>query len=190
MMTGSDQLNIVRGLVIRRNEQLHSVRVNRGTGYGQINSTPELWIRDGVGQEHRYQGDLFEAVQEGHEVAIITKQGSGNLVAVANLSTRKIHEASELTVSTTPGATLASTFGISVLLALPGLIPWVMMMSIFGLDDTAFSTTGLQIYLVILVACVFTSIRAWSKRYTERIARIRADIDRTLSADTIRASKT
>ncbi len=41
-----DQLTAVRGIVTACDERLHSVRVDRSTGYGKVNKSPELWLRD------------------------------------------------------------------------------------------------------------------------------------------------
>lgn len=180
MTVATASLDVVRGVVTACKKQIDSVRVNQTTGYGRINSTCELWLRDSAGHEHRYQGELFEAAQPGHEVAVVSDRISGRLIAFANLTTQKVHDAADLTVKTTPGATLVSTFGFSLLLALPGLFPWFMMLDAIGLAANAFSATGLQIYVVLLLVCVFAGVTVWSKRYEERTARLKAEINRVL----------
>lgn len=178
------QLTIVRGMVAAAKEQMHSVRVDRKTGYGRINSTPELWLRDEDGIEHRYQGDMFDAAQPGHEVAVITRQVTGKPVAFANFTTGVVHDGDELTVSTSPGSTLISTFGLSLLLALPGALVWATLLGTIGLGDHAFSATGFQLYAVVLIACVYAGLRVWSKGYRERADALRAEIDRLLTSAT------
>ncbi|GFE65097.1 hypothetical protein [Litoreibacter roseus] len=173
-------LDVVRGIVTACKKQMDSVRINQTTGYGKINGTCELWLRDSAGHEHRYQGELFEAAQPGHEVAVVSDRTSGKLLAFANLTTQKVHDAAELSVKTTPGATLISTFGFSLLLAFPGLFPWFMMLDAIGLADNAFSAAGLQNYVVLLLGCVFAGVTIWSKRYEERTARLKAEINRVL----------
>jgi hypothetical protein len=180
MTTATASLDVVRGIVTACKKEMDSVRVNQTTGYGKISSTCELWLRDSAGHDHRYQGELFEAAQPCHEVAVVSDRTSGKLIAFANLTTQKIHETAELTVKTTPGAILASTFGFSLLLALPGLFPWFMILDAIGLADHAFSATGLQIYVVLLLGCVFGGVTIWSKRYEERTARLKVEIDRVL----------
>lgn len=180
MTASTASLDVVRGVVTACKEQPHAVRVNKATGYGSINSMRELWLLDSAGHEHRYQGELFQAAQAGHEVAVVSDRTSGKLIAFANLTTQKIHDAAELTVKTTPGANLFSTFGFSLLLALPGLFPWFMMLDSIGFADSAFSATGLQIYIVLLLGCVFAGVTIWSQRYEERTARLKAEIDRVL----------
>lgn len=180
MNDATASLDVVRGVVTACKEKMHSVRVSQATGYGRINSTCELWLRDSAGHEHRYLGELFEAAQVGHEVAVVSDRTSGKLIAFANLTTQKVHETAELTVKTTSGATLISTFGFCLLLALPGLFPWFMTLDAIGLADSAFSATGLQIYVVVLLGCVFAGVTVWSKRYEDRTARLKAEIDRAL----------
>jgi hypothetical protein len=180
MIAAEVSLHVVRGTVTVAKEQVHSVRVNQTTGYGKINSTPELWLRDSDGHEHRYEGQFFGATQIGHDVAVVSDRTSGKLIAFANLTTQKVHEVANLTIKTTPGATLVSTFGFSLLLALPGLFLWFMTLDAIGLADSAFSATGLQIYVVLLFVCAFAGVTIWSKRYEERIARLKAEIDRVL----------
>ncbi|MDA7966265.1 hypothetical protein [Ruegeria sp.] len=183
MTTAEVSLHVIRGVVMDRKEQLQSVHVNKTTGYGRINKTTELWLQDSAGCEHRYQGDLFDAARPGHEVAVFSDRASGKLVAVANLTTQRIHEAASLNINTTFGANLFSTFGLGFLLALPGLFPWYMIMDAIGLSGRAFSATSLQIYIVMLLVCVFVGLKIWTKRYEERTARLKAEVDRVLGLD-------
>ena len=111
----SGRLDLVRGTVTSRSETLESVRVDRATGYGKINKTPELWLRDASGIEHRYQGFLVEAAQPGHDVAVVVRKASGKTIAFVNLTTGVVHEDRELTVKTTVQARLFDTFLIRVL---------------------------------------------------------------------------
>lgn len=182
MTTAGASFSVVRGVVSARKEQMHSVRVDRKTGYGMINTTPELWLRDASGKEHRYQGDMFGAAQPGNEVAVITKKPSGKPVAFANFTTGTVHDGAELNVSTSFGSTVISTFGLCVLLVLPGLLVWAALFETLGLGDKAFSATGLQIYVVVLIACVYAGLTVWSKGYRERAHALREEIDRLLAS--------
>ncbi len=186
----SGQLTMVRGVVTAAKEQMHSVRVDRKTGYGRINMTPELWLRDRDGQEHRYQGDMFDAAQPGHDVAVITKRPSGKPVAFANFSTGTVHDGAELNVSISLGSTLISTFGLCVLLVLPGLLVWAALLETVGLGDRAFTAGGFQIYIVVLVACVYAGLTFWSKAYRARSGALREEIDRLLMSEADNASRT
>lgn len=181
-------LNVVRGVLTACKEQMCSVRINRTTGHGSIETAPEFWLRDSAGHEHLYQGELFRAAQPGHDIAVISDATNGSLVAVANLTTQRIHDGPELTIKTTPSASLISTLGFTLLLILPGLIPWFMLLDALGLGEDAFSSTGLQVYAVLLVVCVFRVIIIWSRRYEERAARTKAEIDRVLNFDAVAAS--
>ncbi len=162
----------------RRRRPIHFAVRRFSTFEQQPLPTCELWLRDSAGHEHRYQGELFEAAQTGHEVAVFRDRTSGKLIAFANLTTQKLFETSDLTVNTAPGATLVSTFGFSFLLALPGLFPWFVMLDSIDLADSAFSAAGLQIYVVLLLGCVFAGVNIWSKRYDDRTALLKAEIDR------------
>jgi len=173
----SGQLDLVRGTVTSRSETLDSVRVDRATGYGKINKTPELWLRDASGTEHRYQGSLFEAAQPGHDVAVVVRKTSSKPVAFVNLTTGVVHEDRELTVKTTVQARLFDTFWFSLLGALPGLFVWYALLDAIGLGDSAFSAVGLQIYILVLTASVFTGLTVWSKGYAERTKKLRQEID-------------
>jgi hypothetical protein len=177
------QLTMVRGVVTTAREQMHSVRVDRKTGYGKVNTTPELWLRDADGKEHRYHGDMFAAAQPGHDVAVIIRKPSGKPVAFANFTTEVVHDGPELSVSTTFGSTLVSTFGLCVLLALPGLFVWGMLLETIGLGNSAFSAGGFQIFAIILVGCVYAGLRIWSKGYRERSGALRKEIDRLLTRE-------
>ncbi|MEM9578448.1 MAG: hypothetical protein AAF999_15725 [Pseudomonadota bacterium] len=180
MNSNDNQLLVVRGTVTTAREQMHSVRVDRQSGYGRINSTPELWIRDMDGKEHRYHGVLFTVAQPGHEVAVISRPGSGKPLAFANFTTGVVHDGDELTVSTSTGSTLISTLGFSVLLALPGALVWGALLNTIGLGDYAFSSVGFQIYALVLIASVYAGLRVWSKGYRERSGALREEIDRLL----------
>lgn len=184
------QLAMVRGTVTAAREQMHSVRVDRRTGYGRINTTPELWLRDEHGQEHRFQGDIFSAAQPGHEVAVISRRGSGKPLTFANFTTGVVHDDKELTINTSVGSTLMSTFGLSLLLALPGAFMWFTLLHTVGLGDHAFSATGFQIYALILIGCVYAGITVWSKSYRERASALRDEIDRLLASGATPASRT
>ncbi|WP_299281806.1 hypothetical protein [uncultured Tateyamaria sp.] len=172
---------VVRGVVSAYKEQMHSVRVDRQTGYGRINTTPELWLRDKDGKEYRYQGVMFEAAQPGHDVAVIANRASGKPVAFANFTTGVVQDGDEMTVSTSISSTLVSTFGFSVLFALPGLIPWLLITETIGLGDKAFTTSGIQLYILVLAVSVYAGLQVWSRHYRERTATTRAEIDRMLS---------
>lgn len=174
------QLLLVRGTVTTAREKMQSVRVGRQSGCGRINTTPELWIRDVDGKEHRYQGDIFSAAQPGHEVAVISRPGSEKPLAFANFTTGMVHDGDELTVSTSMGSTLISTLGLCVLLALLGALVWGALLNTFGLGDHAFSGAGFQIFAVVLIACVYAGLRAWSKGYRERAGALRDEIDHLL----------
>lgn len=169
---------------------MHSVRVDRHTGYGRTNTTPELWLRDEHGKEHRFQGDIFDAGQPGHHVAVISRPGSGKPLAFANFSTGVVHDGDELTISTSLSSTLASTLGLSVLLALPGALVWGALLNAIGLGDHAFSATGFQIYALILIGCVYAGITVWSKSYRERADALRDEIDQLLTSEATSASRT
>ncbi|PUB13701.1 hypothetical protein [Yoonia sediminilitoris] len=190
-MTGyGGNLTIVRGVVTAAKEQMHSVRVDRKTGYSRINATRELWLRCEDGKEHRYQGDMFDAAQPGHEVAVVISTLSGKPVAFANFTTGVVHDGEELNVSTSLGATLISTFGLSLLIALPGLFVWSALLEIIGLGDHAFTGTGFQLYLVTLIACVYAGLTVWSKSYRERSSALRQEIDHLLTRETASTSQT
>ena len=148
--------------------------------------TPELWISDEEGKEHRFQGDMFEAARPGHYVAVISRQGSGKPLAFANFTTGVVHDADALTIRTSVGSTLVSTLGLSVLLALPGALLWGAALNTIGLGDRAFSTTGFQLYALLLVVGVFAGVRIWSKGYRERTAALREEIDRLLTREAIK----
>jgi hypothetical protein len=181
-MTGPAlQLKMVRGVVTTAREQMNSIRVDRKTGYGRVNTTPELWLRDADGKEHRYHGDMFAAAQPGHNVAVITRKPSGKPVAFANFTTEVVHDGPELSVSTTFSSTLVSTFGVCVLLALPGLFVWGILLEAIGLGDNAFTAGGFQIFIIVLVGCVYAGLHFWSKSYRERANVLREDIDRLLA---------
>lgn len=190
-MNGSDdQLLVLRGVVTTASQQMQYVRVDRRTGYGRINTTPELWLRDEHGKEHRFQGDMFETARPGHEVAVISRPGSGKPLAFANFSTGVVHDGNELTVSTSTGSTLISTLGFSVLLALPGALLWGTLLNTIGLGDHAFSGVGFQIYAVVLIASVYAGLRFWSKGYRERSSSLREEIDRLLASEIAPATRT
>ncbi|WP_299737215.1 hypothetical protein [uncultured Roseobacter sp.] len=181
MTSTGAQLTMVRGIVTTAKEQMQSVRVDRKTGYGRINTTPELWLRDGDDKQHRYQGDMFNAAQPGHDVAVVTKAPSGKPVAFANFTTGVVHDGSELSVSTSLGSNLISTLGLSVFFALPGLFVWGIVLETLGLGEKAFATGGFQVYIVLLVVCVYAGLTFWSKAYRERADALREDVDRLLS---------
>ncbi len=175
-----DQLTAVRGIVTACDERLYSVRVDRSTGYGKVNKSPELWLRDQAGREHRYQGDLFEAAQPGHEATVVLRQSTGKPIAFANHATGMVHEDRELTTKTSVPARLVDTFGISLLCALPGLIPWFAILDTIGLGDKAFSASALQVYVLLLAGCVYGGLSVWSKGYAERVDKLRSEIDRLI----------
>uniref|UniRef100_UPI001D09B471 hypothetical protein n=1 Tax=Roseobacter weihaiensis TaxID=2763262 RepID=UPI001D09B471 len=183
-------LLLVRGTVTTARDKMQSVRVDRQTGYGRINATPELWLRDEHGKEHRFQGDIFEAAQPAHDVAVISRPSSNRPVAFANFTTGVVHDSDELTISTSIVSTLISTFGLSVLLALPGAFVWATLLNAIGLGDHAFSTTGFEVYALILIACVYAGIAVWSKSYRARAAALRDGIDRFLSREAAPAKRT
>lgn len=176
----SAPLTMVRGTVTAAREQMQSVRVDRRTGYGRVNTTPELWIRDTDGREHQYQGVMFGAAQPGHEVAVISRPGSGKPLAFANFTSGTVQDGDALTISTSAGSTLVSTLGFSALLALPGALVWGALLKTIGLGDHAFTGTGFQIYALILIACTYAGLRVWSKGYRERADALRSEIDRLL----------
>lgn len=183
-------LLLVRGTVTTAREKMHSVRVDRQTGYGRINTTPELWLRDEHGKEHRYQGDMFSAAQSGHEVAVISRPGSAKPLAFANFSTGVVHDGDELTISTSIGSTLISTLGLSVLLVLPGALVWATLLDTIGLGNHAFTATGFQLCAIVLLACVYAGLRIWSKSYRERARALRDEIDRLLTCEAASATRT
>lgn len=180
----SMQLTMVRGTVTAATEHMHSVRVDRRSGYGRINTTPELWVRDTDGREHQYQGVMFATAQPGHEVAVISRSGSGKPLAFANFTNGVVHDSKELTISTSSGSTLISTLVFSLLLALPGALMWAALLNTIGLGDHAFSGIGVQAYAIILIAGVYAGLRVWSKAYRARASTLRSEIDQLLAADT------
>lgn len=107
--------------------------------------------------------------------------GVFNFGGFANFTTGVVQDGDEMTVSTFMSSTLVSTFGFSVLLALPGLIPWLLITETIGLGDKAFTAGGLQIYILVLAASVYAGLQVWSKHYRKRTATMRAEIDRMLS---------
>jgi hypothetical protein len=159
-----------------------SVRVDRKTGYGNIRTTPELWLRDAGGTEHRYSGDLFGAAQPGHDVAVVIKRTSGRPIAFANFSSNWVQDAKELRTSTSFGSILGGAIGAAVILALPGLFVWGALAEPFGLLDAAFTGTGFQIYGVVLLVCAFIGVNIWAKGYRERTDALKAEIDSLLIA--------
>lgn len=182
MISASRQLALVRGIVTATKERMNSVHVDQKTGYGRINTTPELWLRDIDGTEHHYSGDMFDAAQPGHEVAVVIKRASGKPVAFANFTGNFVQDARELRYSTTLSANLTGTFFLTLILAVPGLFVWSALAEPFGLMDAAFSATGFQVYIVVLAACVFGGVKVWSKGYRERTDALKAEIDSLLVA--------
>ncbi|WP_371168806.1 hypothetical protein [Aliiroseovarius sp. 2305UL8-7] len=175
------QLKVVRGVVTAWKEQLHSVHVDRSSGYGKINKTPELWLRDATGRERQFQGDLSDAAQPGHDVAVVIRRSNAKPIAFANMTTGIVHEGRDLTVQTSVQARLLDTFAFSLLCALPGLFPWFAILDAIGLGDSAFSAPALQIYVVVLVAGVYAGLTIWSKGYAERTEKLRSEMDRLIA---------
>lgn len=180
MTSPAGQLTLVRGTVTAIRDRMESVRVDRKTGYGKIRTTPDLWLRDEGGTEHRYSGDLFGAAQPGHDVAVVIKRTSGKPVAFANFTSNWVQDAKELQTSTSFGSILGGAIGAAVVLALPGLFVWGALAEPFGLLDAAFTGTGFQIYAVLLLVCAFIGVNAWAKGYRERTDALKAEIDRLL----------
>ena len=181
MTAAGASFSVVRGVVSACKDQMHSVRVDRQTGHGRINKTLELWLRDKNGKEYRYQGVMFEVAQPRYDVAVIAKRASGKPIAFANFTTGVVQDSDEMTLSTSISSTLVSTFGFSALLALPGLIPWVLITETIGLGGKAVTAGGIQIYIFVLAASVYAGLQVWSKNYRKRTATMRADIDRMVS---------
>lgn len=178
----TEKLNVVRGVVTTAKERMQSVRFDRKSGYGSINTTPELWLVDVAGKEHRYQGDMFRSARPGHDVAVVTKRSSGKPIAFANFTSKFVHEAKELGYSTTFVAQLIGTLIVTLIFAVPGLFVWGVLAQPFGLMKEAFSAAGFQVYIVVLGACVFAGVKVWSKSYRERTDALKAEIDRLLVA--------
>ena len=177
-------LDVVWGEVTAYDERVQSVRVNQTTGYGQVHATPELWIRDNKGQEHRYQGELFRSARVGHQVAVISDRVSRKTIAFANLTTQIVHDAPELSAQKTPTAILFHTFGVSLLLAIPGLFAWFSLLDTVGLADSALSGWGFKAYIFLLPICVFSGVMIWSRRQDERTEQLKVQISRVLQSDT------
>jgi hypothetical protein len=182
MSSASGQLALVRGTVTASKDRMDSIRVDRKTGDGRVSTTPEMWLRDIDGTEHHYSGDMFDAAQPGHEVAVVIKRASGKPVAFANFTGNFVQDAREIRYSTTIGANLTGTFFLTLILAVPGLFAWGALAEPFGLMDAAFSATGFQVYIVVLAACVFAGVKVWSKGYRERTDALKAEIDSLLVA--------
>ncbi len=180
MTSATGQLTLVRGTVTATKDRMESVRVDRKTGYGNVRTTPELWLRDEGGTEHRYSGDLFGAAQPGHDVAVVIKRTSGKPVAFANFTSNWVQDATELQTSTSYGSVLGGAIVVAIVLALPGLFVWGALAELFGLMDAAFTGTGFQIYLVILALCAFAGMKVWAKGYRERTDALKIEIDRLL----------
>lgn len=102
-------------------------------------------------------------------------------MAFANFTTGLVHDGVDLNASTSLGATLMSTFGLSVLLAPPGLLVWGAVLEVFGLGERAFTAGGFQIYIVLLAASVYAGLTIWSKGYRERSGVLQQEIDHLLS---------
>lgn len=190
-MNGScGRLLVLRGVVTTARQQMQSFRIDRQSGYGRINVTPELWLRDEEGKEHRFQGDMFETARPGHEVAVISRPGSGKPLAFANFTTGVVHDGDALTISTSVGSTIISTLGLSVLLALPGALVWAALLDTIGLGDQALTATGFQVYAIVLIGCVYVGLRIWSKSYGKRTKALRDEIDRLLASEIASATRT
>ena len=182
MTSAAGQLALIRGTVTATKDRMDSVRVDRKTGYGNIHTTPEIWLRDEGGTEHRYSGELFGAAQPGHDVAVVIKQASGKPVAFANFSSNFVQNAKELRTSTSFGSTLGGSIIAAVVLALPGLFVWSALAETFGFLDAAFTGVGYQIYMVVLMFCAFIGVNVWAKGYRERTEPLKAEIDSLLVA--------
>ncbi|MHA3915819.1 hypothetical protein [Halovulum sp. GXIMD14793] len=180
MKRTTEHLTLVRGTVTATRERLGSVNMNRKTGYGSVNTTSELWIRDSSNTEHQFYGDMFDAAQPGHDVAVVIKRSSGKPVAFANFTADFVRDAKELRTSTSFGSILAGAIGVTFILSLPGLIIWGALAETFGLLDAAFTGTGFQIYLVLMVVCAVFGIKVWAKGYRERTDVLKAEVDRLL----------
>lgn len=182
MTSAAEQLTMVRGIVTATKDRMESVHVDRKTGYGNINMTPEIWLRDEGGAEHRYSGDMFDAAQLGHDVAVVIKRTSGKPLAFANFTGNFVQDAKELRTSTSFGSILGGAIVVAVVLALPGLFVWVALAESFGLLDAAFTGTGFQIYPVILAVSALVGMKVWAKRYRKRTDTLKAEIDSLLVA--------
>ena len=182
MTSETGQLTLIRGTVTATKDRMESVHVDRKTAYGNIRTTPELWLRDAGGTEHRYFGDLFDAAQPGQDVAVVIKRTSGKPVTFANFTSKVVQDAKELRTSTSFGSILGGAIGAAVVLALPGLFVWGALAKPFGLLDAAFTGTGFQIYALVLVVCAFIGVNVWAKGYRERTDALKAEIDSLLVA--------
>lgn len=182
MTSAAGQLALVRGIVTATKDRIGSVHVDRKTSYGNIRTTPELWLRDKDGEEQRYSGDLFGVAQPGHDVAVVIKRDSGKPVAFANFTSNVVQDAKELRTSTSLGSILGGSIIAAIVLALPGLFVWGALAEPFGLLDAAFTGTGFQIYGIALLVCTFIGVNVWAKGYRERTDALKAEIDSLLVA--------
>jgi low affinity Fe/Cu permease len=126
---------------------------------------------------------MFESAQPGHDVVVIANCASGKPMAFANFTTEIVHDAKELTYSTTLAANLSGTLIAALVLALPGLFIWGLIMETIDLGDRAFTAGGLQVFLVLLVVCVYAGVTIYAKSYRERTDALKAKIDRLLLAE-------
>lgn len=189
MNSGRNKLLVVRGVVTGAREQIQSVCLDRQTYNGRIRTTPELWLCDENGKEHRYEGKLFGRARPGHDVAVISRPGSNRALAFANFTTELVYDGDELTINTSVGSNLISTLGFSLLLALPGALVWITLLNTIGLASHAFTAAGLQIYVLVLIASVYAGLVFWSRRYRERTSALRKEIDCLLEIEAARSTR-
>lgn len=119
--TGMDQvvdrdLEVWRGHVVSTGQRVQSTTYSGSSSRTEIQSMPEIWVKDRAGQEFRFADYSLAESRVGHEVVIVGRRSKEDIMAFRNLTTgltfysRETKQASVSAVQIMCSVTLAILF--------------------------------------------------------------------------------
>lgn len=125
--TGSlsqNDIEITVGTVKATDSRVTGGTIQRGETHANLNIMPVVWLEDGNGVEHSFEGGPFAEARAGQEMIVARRRSNGKILRVYNLATRTSTDKNDLVPLTSgPGNLLSGT----ILLSIVGIIPFVLL---------------------------------------------------------------
>ena len=175
---------VIRGNVVDIVDRVERQVDRRTHRVGRTRQWREMTLKDTVGQQHTFVGEVLEQARHGDDVAVVLAPVGREPVALANLTAQCLHLHGSADPDIPEGkGKLATATVIAFFGALPGLLVYYMfLVMLFPNMSDSMSAAALKFYPFVLLPTAWllsVKLNAWAY---ERAKRTCAEVEQALIA--------
>lgn len=176
----SQDLQITVGTVKATDSRAAGGTIERGATHANVHMTPVVWLEDGDGAEHAFEGSSFADARADHKLVVVRKRSNGKLIRMYNLTTQKTIDSNDLIpLKSGPNNYISGTLMLTIVGMLPAIVVYTAVVSfvresILGRDPRSFDLASHFPYVAVLLVMfcfwLMTKLVARSRAKTKSLS--------------------